>query len=180
MHKAGWILPVLALAALCSPGPLAAAENPPLPSSSATFGRQTLGAPIDADLGVLLEGGGGSREARATGGGFPRLHKGLGYSAVALAVAAAVSGSSDDAHHAAGVGAGILGLGACLTGIAELHAYIDLTDGLSEYDWHALLTGLAAGSMAAAVVLATSDSEHAGLGSAAAAGMGLAVVILRF
>lgn len=108
------------------------------------------------------------------------LHRYIGYGAVLLGGAAAVSGSSDDLHHAAGMGSATLALGACLTGILEYRGMIDLRDGLSAYDSHAILASLGAASLATAVILANSDGEHSGLASAGAITAGVAIVGVRW
>jgi hypothetical protein len=69
-------------------------------------------------------------------------HKWLGYSAIALGAVAAFSSSSEDLHCAASWGAAALGAAALTTGIVKYRRTVDLSNGISRLDGHAILGGL--------------------------------------
>lgn len=122
-------------------------------------------------------------------------HKWLGYSAVALGTVAAFSSSSEDVHCAAAWGAAALGTAALTTGIVKYRRTVDLSDGISRHDGHAILGGLAAVGFIAACVLAGTGGEdddedeyeddddvnsaHAAIGGVALATMAVSVVIIK-
>ena len=104
----------------------------------------------------------------ASGGGSPfsmrTAHKVFGYGAIALGAVAALSSSSGDLHCASAWGAAGFGAAALATGIFKYRRVFDLGDGISKYDGHAILGGLAAAGFVIAVAMAGEggDDEHAG------------------
>ncbi len=110
-----------------------------------------------------------------------RAHKFMGYGTVLLAGLAAVSHSSHDFHRAASYGATWLASATCATGFSGYKGFIDLTDGLSVYDTHAILGAAGTIGFAATLVMAEADSDgnHDSIGAASAAAMGLSVVVLK-
>lgn len=120
-------------------------------------------------------------------------HKWLGYSAIALGTVAAFSSSSEDVHCAAAWGAAALGTAALTTGVIKYRRTVDLSDGISRHDGHAILGCLAAVGFITACVLAGTGSEdddegeddddvnmtHAAIGGVALATMAVSVVIIR-
>lgn len=120
-------------------------------------------------------------------------HKWLGYSAIALGTVAAFSSSSEDLHCASSWGAAILGTAALTTGIVKYHRTVDLSDGISRHDGHAILGSLAAVGFITACVLAGTSGEdddegeddddvnsaHAAIGGVALATMAISVVIIK-
>jgi len=111
-----------------------------------------------------------------------RAHRFMGYGTIALAGLAAVSNSDHDLHRIASYTALWLASATCATGFSGHQGAIDLSDGLSAYDTHALLGSLGTIGFAATLALAEADdddSSHGGLGAASAAAMGLSVVIVN-
>lgn len=110
-----------------------------------------------------------------------RAHTYMGYGTVLLAALAAVSHSSHDFHRAASYGATWLASATCATGFSGYKGFIDLSDGLSVYDTHAILGAAGTIGFAATLVMAESDSDanHGGIGAASTAAMGLSVVVLK-
>jgi len=110
-----------------------------------------------------------------------RAHKYMGYGTVLLAGLAAVSHSSHDLHRAASYGTTWLAAATCATGFSGFEGFIDLSDGLSVYDTHAILGTLGTIGFAATLAMAEADadSSHGGIGGASAAAMGLSVVVLK-
>ena len=120
-------------------------------------------------------------------------HKWLGYSAIALGTVAAFSSSSEDLHCAASWGAAALGTAALTTGIIKYRRTVDLSDGISRFDGHAILGGLAAAGFITACILAGTSGEdddeggddddvnstHAAIGGAALVTMAVSVVIIK-
>jgi hypothetical protein len=120
-------------------------------------------------------------------------HKWLGYGAVALGTVAALSSSSEDVHCAAAWGAAALGTAALTAGIVKYRRTVDLSDGISRFDGHAILGGLAAAGFITACVLAGAGGEdddegeddddvnsaHAAIGGVALATMAVSVVIIK-
>ena len=118
-------------------------------------------------------------------------HRWLGYSAIALGTVAAFSSSSEDLHCASAWGAAALGAAAVTTGILKYRRTVDLSDGISRLDGHAILGGLAAAGFIAAVVMAQSSREdeweddddanslHASIGGVSLAAMAVSVVIIK-
>ena len=120
-------------------------------------------------------------------------HKWLGYGAVALGAVAAFSSSSEDLHCGAAWGAAALGTAALTTGIIKYRRTVDLSDGISRLDGHAILGGLAAAGFITACVLAGTGGEdddegeddddvnsaHAAIGGAALAAMAVSVVVIK-
>lgn len=120
-------------------------------------------------------------------------HKWLGYSAIALGTVAAFSSSSEDLHCATAWGAAVLGAAAVTTGIIKYRRTVDLSNGISRLDGHAILGGLAAAGFITACVLAGTGGEdddeweddddsnklHAGIGGVALATMAVSVVIIK-
>jgi hypothetical protein len=120
-------------------------------------------------------------------------HKYLGFGALALGAVAALSSSSEDLHCASAWGACVLGSAALTTGIIEHSHAFNLSDGLSRYDGHAILGGLAAVGFIAAVLIAGSGEEdddegedddevnsaHAGIGAASLATMAVSIVLIE-
>lgn len=110
-----------------------------------------------------------------------RAHTYMGYGTVLLAALAAVSHSSHDFHRAASYGATWLASATCATGFSGYKGFIDLSDGLSAYDTHAILGAAGTIGFAATLVMAEADSDtnHDGIGVASTAAMGLSVVVLK-
>jgi hypothetical protein len=123
-------------------------------------------------------------------------HKWLGYSALALGAVAAFSSSSEDLHCGAAWGAAILGTAALTTGVVKYRRTVDLSDGISRFDGHAILGGLAAVGFITACVLAGTGGEddddeyegeddddvnaaHAAIGGVALATMAVSVVVIK-
>ena len=133
----------------------------------------------------------------ATGGksgvNMRSAHKWLGYGAIALGTVAAFSSSSEDLHCAAAWGAAVAGSAALTTGIVKYRRTVDLSDGISRLDGHAILGGLAAAGFITACVLAGTGGEdddegeddddvnstHAAVGAAALATMAVSVVVIK-
>ena len=86
-------------------------------------------------------------------------HKWLGYSAIALGTVAAFSSSSEDLHCAASWSAAALGAAALTTGVIKYRRTVDLSDGISRFDGHAILGGLAAAGFITACVLGGTGGE---------------------
>jgi ammonia channel protein AmtB len=111
-----------------------------------------------------------------------RAHRFMGYGTIALAGLAAASNSDHDLHRVASYAALWLAGATCATGFSGHQGAIDLSDGLSAYDTHALLGSLGTIGFAATLALAEADdddSSHGGLGAASAAAMGLSVIIVN-
>ena len=119
-------------------------------------------------------------------------HKWLGYSAIALGTVAAFSSSSEDLHCVSSWGTAILGMAALTTGIIKYRRTVDLSDGISRLNGHAILGGLAAVGFITACVLAGTSGEddegeddddvnsaHAAIGGVALATMAVSVVIIK-
>ncbi len=121
-------------------------------------------------------------------------HKWLGYSAIALGTVAAVSSSSEDLHCATAWGAAVLGTAALTTGVIKYRRTVDLSDGISRFDGHAILGGLAAVGFITACVLAGTGGEddddeweddddagttHAAIGAVSLAAMAVSVVVIK-
>ncbi len=120
-------------------------------------------------------------------------HKWLGYSAIALGTVAAFSSSSEDLHCAASWGAAALGAAAVTTGVIKYRRTVDVSNGISRLDGHAILGGLAAAGFITACILAGTSGEdddegeddddagklHAGIGGVSLAVMAVSVVIIK-
>lgn len=119
---------------------------------------------------------------RGTGLTMGKMHKYLGYSTLAAAAAAGVSGSDNGFHKGAGAAAAVLGVAACATGFAEYGYLFDPGAGLSKHNIHIVLSTLAtAGFVATAVdAFANDDDGHAGLGIGSGALMVVPVAVLHF
>ncbi len=107
-------------------------------------------------------------------------HKILGYGTLLAGAAAAFSGSDSDGHHVAAYVACILGGATCATGLLSFSGWIDLSDGFSKYDWHALVTGVATAGFITAVALAEAEEDHSGIGSGSFVAMTIPIVAIRF
>jgi|GEM_PF-6475659 len=114
------------------------------------------------------------------GGDYRAAHKYLGYATLVMAGLAAVSSSSHGLHRAASYAAIGLGGGTIATGFKEYGGYIDLSDGLSKYDTHAILGTVGALAFTAAVIAAEADQSHSGFGVASAVSMGLSAVVIKW
>lgn len=111
-----------------------------------------------------------------------RAHRFMGYGTIGLAGLAAVSNSDHDLHRITSYAALWLAAATCATGFSGHQGAIDLSDGLSAYDTHALLGSLGTIGFAATLALAEADdddSSHGGLGAASAAAMGISVLIVN-
>jgi len=131
----------------------------------------------------------------AKGGSGPSMrtaHRWLGYAAVGAGAVAAFSSHNDNLHCAAAWTAAGLGTAALATGIIKYRRTFDLSNGISRFDGHAILGGIAAAGFITACLLAGSweDDEgeddddvnlaHAGVGGAALGVMALSVVVVKF
>lgn len=122
------------------------------------------------------------KKDRHTGLPMGKIHKYLGYSTLAAAAAAGVSGSDNGFHKGAGAAAAVLGVAACATGFAEYGYFFDPAAGLSKHNIHIVLSTLAtAGFVATAVdAYANDDDGHAGLGIGSGVLMVIPVAVLHF
>ena len=95
--------------------------------------------------------------------------------ALALGAVAAVSSSSEDLHCVSAWGAAALGSAALATGLVKYRRVVDLGDGISNRDVHAVLGGLGEGEDDD-----DAGSSHAGVGGGSLAAMTVSVVVLKF
>ncbi len=107
-------------------------------------------------------------------------HKFMGYGTLVMGALAAVSSSSHSAHRATSYAAIALGGATVATGFTEYKGYIDLSDGFSRYDIHAVLGTAGLVAFTAAVLMAEADQSHSGFGVASAVSMGLSVVAIKW
>lgn len=108
-------------------------------------------------------------------------HKYLGYSTLALTALAAVSNSSHEIHRAASYGAAWLAGATCATGFAGYGNVIDLSEGVSTHDTHAVFGILGTAALVATLVIAEADNDsgHGGIGGASAAALGISVIAVK-
>ncbi|MFO7862308.1 MAG: hypothetical protein R6U41_13890 [Desulfosalsimonas sp.] len=108
-------------------------------------------------------------------------HKYLGYSTLALTALAAVSNSSHEIHRAASYGAAWLAGATCATGFAGYGNVIDLSEGISTHDTHAVFGILGTAALVATLVIAEADNDsgHGGIGGASAAALGISVIAVK-
>ena len=108
-------------------------------------------------------------------------HKYLGYGTVALAALAAVTNSSHEIHRAASYAATWLAGATCATGFAGYGNVINLTDGISTDDFHAVAGIVGTAAFVATLILAEADKDsgHGGIGAASAAALGISVVAVK-
>ncbi|MBA2882885.1 hypothetical protein HNR65_003240 [Desulfosalsimonas propionicica] len=108
-------------------------------------------------------------------------HKYLGYSTLALTALAAVSNSSHEIHRAASYGAAWLAGATCATGFAGYGNVINLSEGISTHDTHAVFGILGTAALVATLVIAEADNDsgHGGIGGASAAALGISVIAVK-
>lgn len=108
-------------------------------------------------------------------------HKYLGYTTLALTALAAVTNSSHEIHRAASYGAAWLAGASCATGFAGYGNVIDLSEGISTHDTHAVFGIIGTAALVATLVIAEADNDsgHGGIGGASAAALGISVVALK-
>jgi hypothetical protein len=106
------------------------------------------------------------------------LHKIFGYSTLALAGIAGLTGSDSSMHHNSAMGATALGLMTLATGYYEYGDMFEIDEGFSNYNLHIVLGTIGALGFAAEAIIASTDSGHGGLGIGSAIAMGGATVII--
>lgn len=111
---------------------------------------------------------------------YRAAHKYLGYATLVMGGLAAISASSHSLHRAASYAAVGLGAGTVATGFKEYGGYIDLSDGFSSYDIHAVLGTAGLLAFTAAVAAAEADSSHSGFGVGSAVSMGISVIAIKW
>jgi hypothetical protein len=135
--------------------------------------------PLAAEEPVAVDKGGAKRSARASMG-MGDAHKYLGYSTLALAVAAAVSSSSKDVHKALGYSAAGAATLTCATGFIEYGDYFTMDDGMSKYNIHIAAGAAATAGFIITAVLGGDGKSHGGIGAASAVLMTVPVIILKW
>ncbi len=106
------------------------------------------------------------------------LHRYLGYGTLLLAGAAAVTGSDNSTHHYAAVGSATLGVMTLATGYYEYGDMFEIDEGFSKSNLHIALSTLGAIGFATEAIIASTDSDHGGLGVGSAALMGAAFIVI--
>ncbi|MFW6283799.1 MAG: hypothetical protein ACOC1H_00230 [Desulfosalsimonas sp.] len=187
-----WLLIVtLFILTLCGlPGPAraqtpAGPDNAPRLYPDAQFFEKIGPAPVFAQTTV------GGNNTRLLTGDQPSpdrasfrtmaAHKYLGYTTLALTALTAVTNSSHEIHRAASYGAAWLAGASCATGFAGYGNVIDLSEGISTHDTHAVFGILGTAALVATLVIAETDDDsgHGGIGAASAAALGVSVVALK-
>jgi hypothetical protein len=120
-------------------------------------------------------------ESNTTSFSTMSAHKYLGYGTLALAAMAAVTNSSHEIHRAASYAATWLAGATCATGFAGYGNAIDLTDGISANDIHAISGVIGTAAFVATLILAEADKDsgHGAIGAASAAALGISVVAVK-
>jgi len=106
------------------------------------------------------------------------LHKIFAYSTLVLAGVAGFTGSDSSMHHNSALGATALGLMTVATGYYEYGDMFEMDEGFSQYNLHIVLGTLGALGFATEAIIASTDSEHGGLGIGSAIAMAGATVII--
>lgn len=106
------------------------------------------------------------------------LHKYLGYGTLLLAGVAAATGSDSSTHHYSAVGSATLGVMTLATGYYEYGDMFEIDEGFSKSNLHIALSTLGAIGFATEAIIASTDSDHGGLGIGSAAVMGAAFIVI--
>lgn len=108
-------------------------------------------------------------------------HKYLGYGTLSLAALAAISNSSHEIHRAASYAAAWLAGATCATGFAGYGNVIDLADGISINNVHAVAGTLGTAAFVATLILAEADKDsgHGTIGAASTAAIGISVLTVK-
>ena len=106
------------------------------------------------------------------------LHKIFAYGTLALAGVTGLTGSDDSVHHNSAIGATALGLMTVATGYYEYGDMFEMDEGFSQYNLHIALGTIGALGFATEAIIASTDSDHGGIGIASAIAMAGATVII--
>ena len=106
------------------------------------------------------------------------LHKYLGYGTLLLAGVAAATGSDSSTHHYSAVGSAALGVMTLATGYYAYGDMFEVDEGFSKSNLHIALSTLGAIGFATEAIIASTDSDHGGLGLGSAAVMGAAFIVI--
>jgi len=151
--------------------PAFAAQHPPLRAPTPLRQASTI-HPADEWPPMLFSG--------VSSSDIGSTHKYFGYAALAAGAVTALSSSSRDFHEAAAYATSGLALLAIATGIVGNAPYIDLGEGFSLYNTHALLGLIGGIGFVTATALGSDGKEHSGFGVAGEVAAGLSVAILRW
>jgi hypothetical protein len=111
-----------------------------------------------------------------------RAHQFMGYGTMLLAALTAVTNSEHDVHRAASYATLWLAGATCATGFSGYRNFIDLSDGISADDAHAMLGTLGTIGFAATLVIAEAEDDdegHGGIGAASTVAMGASLLVLQ-
>ena len=106
------------------------------------------------------------------------LHKYLGYATLLLAGVAAATGSDSSIHHYSAMGSATFGIMTLATGYHEYGDMFEMDEGFSKYNLHIALGTLGALGFATEAIIASTDSDHGGLGIGSAIVMGAALIVI--
>ena len=106
------------------------------------------------------------------------MHKILAYGTLVLAGVTGVTGSDSSLHHSSALGATALGLMTLTTGYYEYGDMFEMDEDFSQYNLHIGLGTIGALGFATETIIASTDSDHGGIGIASAIAMAGATIII--